>query len=149
MPNMSNEKLVRRQYSIFNGRQGNPNWQEESNALFSPDCVIEDTAQGKTYQGHAGLAEFLNGWTSVLPNARVEQISVEARNEDIVDAHFTGVGNFTGVLSTPQGDIQGDGREVTLEIHDVHQVKNGKIINSKSFYNREQLSTKLTAKATD
>ena len=70
MPNGAtqvDESLIRRIFSALNEHDVN-----KSLAFVSPDCTIINVPINRTYQGHSGFREFLQGWITAFPDYKLE-----------------------------------------------------------------------------
>ena len=90
---------------------------------YAPDAVAE-TPDAPRLSGAEAIADYLLGFPVAFPDASFESTAQhEAGNTAIDEGYF--VGTHTGVLSTPEGDIQPTGRKLRLRECDVLTVENG------------------------
>ena len=77
-----------------------------------------------------------------FPDGRVS-IDQTVAEGDVVVLQFTGKGTHTGTLRSPGGEIAATGRSVTLQLCDLHELRNGKIRSVHSYFDSASLLQQL------
>lgn len=111
-------------------------------ALSDPDIEVINIATGHTFRGPDGLREFVQGWASTFPDARVEVTNVIADDQSAV-VEFTARGAHTGPLVTPTGEIPATGRSVEIRFCDVFEVRNGKFSRQRTYFDLATMMRQL------
>ncbi len=125
--------LVRKLYDLYNTHQSNPDWLDQSLVLVADDFEVLDVPSGMTFRGREGQKQFLMGWATAFPDSTVEITNLAAGESHAV-VEFTGRGTHTGTMKTPAGDIRATGRKIEIRFCDVHQIKDGKLSKSHTYY---------------
>jgi ketosteroid isomerase-like protein len=110
-------------------------------SVFSADLETTDPGLG-TVRGHAPFREYIETLKRAVPDARavIEQM-YEAGDAVIVEGRF--VGNFTGPLASPEGDVAPTGARVDLRFADVSRTQDGEIVSYHTYYDQLGLLTQL------
>ena len=122
------EALVRQAYDAFNQRQF-----ERTLAIARPDIVTVVVPTGQELHGHAGVIEFLSGWSTAFPDSTVEIRTIIATDTGAA-VEFVGRGTHDGPLATPMGPIAPTGRPVEFRLCDVWQVQGGKLARTHTYF---------------
>lgn len=93
-------------------------------------------------RGQQGYREFLNLWLSALPDAKVDVKTIQA-NDDWVVVEFTGKGTNSGPFNGPEGQIMPTGKQVEVNFCELFQIKNGKIVRGKLYFDSASLMRQL------
>lgn len=134
--------VVRLTYDLFNARQNDPDWLDKILLQVDPSCEVVNIPTGEVRHGKEGYKEFLQNWSTALPDSRVEVFNVISTSDQAV-VEFTGRGTHTGILRSPKGEIQPTGRKVDLRFCDVYRVRNGQIISMHTYYDSLSLVQQL------
>jgi steroid delta-isomerase-like uncharacterized protein len=128
MHTTDNVAIARRYYDAFNAR-------DMSAAVALADAELEwiNLAFGATFRGAEGFRQFLENYATAFPDSRVEVRSVIAHG-DRVAVEFTAQGTHRGPLVGPAGEIPATGRSVQLQLCEVLQLRDGKIVRGRSYY---------------
>lgn len=93
-------------------------------------------------RGQSGYREFLDLWLKALPDANVDIKSIQA-NDDWVVVEFTGKGTNSGPFNGPEGPIMPTNKHIEVQFCELFQVKNGKIIRGKLYFDAASLMRQL------
>jgi steroid delta-isomerase-like uncharacterized protein len=137
MPILENEKLLRKLYDHFNAREF-----DKAADLSTPEVAILNVATGTSYRGRADNIRFMKEWVTAFPDARVELKSVVA-SEDKVVAEYVGSGTHKGPLASPTGTIPPTGKRINIQFCEFHDLKNGKIANTRMYYDLASMLAQL------
>jgi steroid delta-isomerase-like uncharacterized protein len=124
----TNASLIQSLYSIFNDRAF-----DRIGANVTDDYHMTNVATGEAYQGADGIRQFMEGWIGGFPDARVE-ISNVVLSDDGASVEFRGTGTHTETFHTPMGDIPPTGKTVDIPFCDVHRIRDGKIAESRTYF---------------
>jgi steroid delta-isomerase-like uncharacterized protein len=102
-------------------------------ALCAPNVTVVNVATGHTFQGAAGLWEFLEGWATAFPDSRAETTKVIA-DEHGAALEFIGRGTHRGPLAGPTGVIPATGRSVAVPCVEALELEQGKITSSRMYF---------------
>ncbi len=128
MSAQNNIHLARTFYDAFNARE-----LDRAAPVLSEDYELLNIPLGITFRGLEGYKQFQQGWATGFPNGKIELTNIVATDDQVV-VEYVGRGTHNGPLSGPKGTIAATGRAVALSLVDVHHVKNGKIVRSRSYY---------------
>jgi len=120
--------LAKTWYTSFNDRNFDKNV-----SICEENIVLNNLAFGTTFKGHAGVREWLSNWSTALPDARVEIVSIIA-SENGVATEFIGRGTHKGPLMGPQGAIPATGKKIEVRFCETFQVKNGKFADHRIYF---------------
>ncbi len=131
-----NVEIVRRFYEAFG--EGDI---DAATAVFAADVRMTDPDLG-TVEGLQAFRHYLEGLKAPLPDAGaiVERI-YEAGDTVIVEGRFTGTN--TGPLAGPDGELPPSGREVDLAFADFSRLRDGKIVEYRTYYDQVGLANQL------
>jgi steroid delta-isomerase-like uncharacterized protein len=133
MTAQENVALARSLLELYNSHQSDPAWLDKSVASITEDCELTDIPSGQTLHGPDGFKQLSLFFAEGFPGSRVELTNAFA-TEDQVVVEFTGRGTNIGPLHMPTGDIPATGRYSELRFCNVLQIRNGKIVSSRSYY---------------
>lgn len=123
-----NMTLVRRYYDTFNSRKF-----DDGTMFVDQNCEFINPAFGTNLKGPEGYKKGFDVWLKAFPDGKVKINNIIA-GEDFVTVEFTGSGNNTGVLTTPQGDVKPTRKLVSLPFCETLNIKNGKIVRSVLYF---------------
>jgi steroid delta-isomerase-like uncharacterized protein len=137
MTTHDNAAIARRYYDAFNARDLN-------GAVALADAELEwiNLAFGTTFRGAEGFRQFLENYSTAFPDSRVEVRSVVAHG-DRVAVEFTARGTHQGPLVGPAGEIPATGRTVQLQLCEVLQLRDGRIVRGRSYYDSATMLRQL------
>ena len=134
--------LVQIGYDAYNDHSFDAHWLERAAAPIAEECEVVDIPSGATLRGPEGLKQFLLGFSTALPDSRVEVTNLST-TEDGAVVEFVGRGTHTGPLHTPSGDIPPTGRFIEVHFCDVYKIKDGKIVRHSTYYDALSLLQQL------
>lgn len=125
--------LVQTLYDLMNSHQSDPAWLDKSLAFFAEDCEVIDVPSGMISRGPDGYKHLILFFEEGFPDSGIEITNLFA-TEDQAVVEFIGRGTNTGPLHMPPGHVPPTGRAVEMHFCDVYRVKDGKIVNYRSYY---------------
>ncbi len=137
MPANDTASLVRQIYTAYNDRQF-----DRAVEVVAQDFVWTDPSIGETLNGPEGQRQYMQTWATAFPDSRVEVVNIIANDNSAV-VEFIGRGKHEGTLKTPVGDIPATGKNVEVHFCDIHEVRNGKIARSRTYFNAAALFRQL------
>jgi ketosteroid isomerase-like protein len=99
---------------------------------FAEDAEWVEIPLGKTYRGPDGWYENVNYWKTAFSDGHVEVTNVIDGGDQVV-IEYTGGGTNTGVLVTPHGSIDPNGKHIVARFVDVWEFREGKILGGRSY----------------
>jgi steroid delta-isomerase-like uncharacterized protein len=133
MAAQENVALARSLLDLYNSRQSDPAWLDKGVAAFAADCEIIDVPSGATLRGPDGYKRLVLFFVESFPDSRGELTNVFA-TEDQVALEGTWRWTTTGPLQLPSGATPATGRLGELRFCFVYQIRNGKIVSHRSYY---------------
>lgn len=133
---MDPKELVQRGTDAWNERN-----QEGFFDTYTEDCEL--TAPGFTGKGRQGLREFWSLWMDAFPDNQVmvRQLIVEGDNI-AEESRFEGTNS--GPLQNPDGtELPATGRRASQGFTGIYTVRNGKIANSRLYFDQLDMLTQL------
>ena len=137
MSSHDNAAVARRYYDAFNARQ-----LDDAVALADAELEWTNLALGATFRGPEGFRRFLENYATAFPDSQVEVRSVIAHG-DRVAVEFTAAGTHRGPLAGPAGEIPATGRAVRLQLCEVLQLRDGKIVRGRSYFDSATMLRQL------
>lgn len=125
--------IARQVYDVFNSKQF-----DRLAALTLPDARTANIPFG----AKLGYREDAELWATAFPDGQCQVTNLIAQG-DCVIAEFTGRGTHTGPLKGPTGELAATGRKVELMCVEVFRFRNGKIAESKLYYDAASLMSQL------
>ena len=125
--------LVQTLYDLMNNHQSDPAWLDTSLTFFAEECEVFDIPSGVTSRGPDGYKQLILFFEEGFPDSGMEITNLFA-TEDQAVVEFIGRGTNTGPLHMPTGDVPPTGRAVEMRFCDVYRIRNGKIVNYRSYY---------------
>jgi steroid delta-isomerase-like uncharacterized protein len=132
-----NDEIARSLYEHWNAREF-----ERVADLIADDGEIVIVGSGTRFRGPEGAIEFSRMWADGFPDGKVTIDRTIASGDTVVVEH-TGQGTQTGTLHGPGGDIPATGRSATLNLCDVHDIRDGKIRKMSSYFDAASLLEQL------
>lgn len=132
-----NKSLARSLYEAFNDRDFDLIAQ-----AMAPDARIMIVGSGDTFDGPDGARRYNQMWATAFPDGVIEIDRIVASDDHVV-VEFTGRGTHTGTLTTPAGSFPATGRSVTLQLCDVLQITDGKVMSQRTYFDSGALMTQL------
>lgn len=132
-----NATLARSLYEAWNER----NFDLVTEAM-APDGQITVVGTGDTYQGREGVLQYNQMWADGFPDGRITIDRMIAQDDYIV-VEFTGSGTHTGTLAMPMGSIPATGKSITLQLCDVLEFSDGKIVSQRTYFDTGSVMAQL------
>jgi steroid delta-isomerase-like uncharacterized protein len=131
-----NVEIVRRFYDAFG--EGDL---DAATAVFADRVRVTDPDLG-TVEGLPAFRDYLEGLKGPLPDAAaIIERTYDAGDTVIVEGRFTGTN--TGPLEGPEGETPPSGRTVDLPFADFSRLRDGKIVEYRTYYDQVALLTQL------
>lgn len=137
MSSEDNANIARAFYAAWNDRDF-----DRSAALMADDGEILVVGTGERYHGPEGAIAFDRMWADGFPDGRVEVKETIAQGDRVV-VTFRGRGTHTGTLKSSAGEIPATGKEVTLDLCDVYELRGGKIKSLHTYFDSGSLLAQL------
>ena len=134
--------LAQSLFELFNNRQSDPAWLDKCAAAFAADCEVVSAPSGTTLHGPEGYKRLLRVIAEAFPDSRVEPTNAFA-TEDQVVLEFTNRGTSIGPLYLPSGAFPATGRSYELRLCQVMQLRHGKIVRFRTYYDMLTLLEQL------
>jgi len=124
-----------------------PLWTNREYDRILSEMIAEDVEwttvpTGETFRGHEGFRQFMEGWSDAFPDGRAEDTNVYV-GEDFAVTEFVGRGTHTGTLRTPAGEIPPTERSVEWPLCEVYQIRDGKIVRGRTYFDAATLLDEL------
>jgi steroid delta-isomerase-like uncharacterized protein len=132
-----NATVVRALYDAFNRRD-----MDRSLALVTDDVKWMNIPFNTSFDGRKGYREYLENWTTAMPDCKVEITNVIAGEEWSV-VEFIGRGTHTGPLVGPQGIILATQKKLDLKCCEVLRVKDGLITKAHAYFDAATMLRQL------
>jgi steroid delta-isomerase-like uncharacterized protein len=110
--------------------------------MIAEDVEWTTVPTGETFRGHEGFRQFMEGWSDAFPDGRAEDTNVYV-GEDFAVTEFVGRGTHTGTLRTPSGEIPPTERAVEWPLCEVYQIRDGKIVRGRTYFDAATLMDEL------
>ena len=123
-----NEAMVREGHAGYNGRD-----YDAAVAHYAEDAVRFMVPTGESFEGREGHKRYLHGWTDAFPDSETEITALHA-GEDFVVVEFVGRGTHGGTLRSAAGEIPATGRRVEIPFCEVHGVRDGELVSTRSYF---------------
>jgi predicted ester cyclase len=131
------EALIRRMFGSFNEHDIN-----KMMPFQAPDCSIVNVPLNRTYQGHSGFREFMDGWLTAFPDYKLDVTNIVCANDKCV-VEFTARATHTGNLALPSGNVQPSNKRVELKFIDAYEFRGGLVTKSRTYYDPMSMMTQL------
>lgn len=132
-----NVRIAKEFYAAWNDRDF-----DRGAALMADDAEILIVGTGERYRGPAGSIEFSHMWADGFPDGRVEVTDTIAEGDRVV-VLYRGRGTHTGTLKSSAGEIPATGKQVTLDLCDVYEIRGGKVQSALTYFDSGSLLTQL------
>jgi steroid delta-isomerase-like uncharacterized protein len=137
MPHEDNVRIARDFYAAWNDRDF-----DRSAALMADDGEIVVVGSGERFYGPEGAITFDHMWADGFPDGRVEIMETIAEGDRVV-VIFRGHGTHTGTLKSSAGEIPATGKEITLDLCDVYEIRGGKVKSLHTYFDSGSLLAQL------
>ena len=138
MAAQENVALARSLLDLYNNRQSDPAWLEKCMAAFAADAETFDVPSGATLHGPEGYKRFMLFLVESCPASRAELTNAFATEDQVVLESIVR-GTNTGSWNLPTGAIPARGRSIELRVCHIFQIKNGKIVSNRTYYDTTTL----------
>ena len=138
MSAQDNAALARKMYELWSNNQLN-----EILALATEDIEVVLTPFGQTFHGHAGFADFNQGFKGAFPDIKITEITHQIATENEVVSEFKARGTHTGPLMTPAGEVSATGRTVAFSVCEVCSVRDGKVASIRNYQDAASIMRQL------
>jgi steroid delta-isomerase-like uncharacterized protein len=129
--------VVRAIYEAFNARN-----MDKSLSLVTSDAKWTNIAFDTDFSGHKGYREYLENWTTAMPDCKVEVVNVVTGDEWSV-AECIGRGTHTGPLVGPQGTIPATQKKLDLRFCELLRIKDGQVAEARVYFDAATLMRQL------
>jgi steroid delta-isomerase-like uncharacterized protein len=124
-----NATVVRAHYDAFNRRDI-----DQALTLVTDDVKWMNIPFDVDYSGRKGYREFLENWTTAMPDGKVEIVNVIPGDEWTV-VEFIGRGTHTGPLLGPRGTtIPATQKKLDLKFCELLRVRDGQISEARVYF---------------
>ncbi len=137
MSQEDNLRIVREFQAAWNDRDF-----DRGAALMAPDGEILVVGSGERFVGPEGSKAFSRTWADGFPDGRIE-ITDTISEDDRIVVLYRGRGTHTGTLKNASGEIPATGKEVTLELCDVIQIREGMVQSVRTYFDSGSLLAQL------
>jgi steroid delta-isomerase-like uncharacterized protein len=137
MSNEENVKIAREFPAAWNDRDF-----DRAAKLMADDGEILIVGTGERFTGPAGAVKFSEMWAEGFPDGRVEVMETIAEGDRVVVV-YRGSGTHTGTLKNATGEIPATGKEITLDLCDVVEIKDGKVKSVRTYFDSGSLLAQL------
>jgi steroid delta-isomerase-like uncharacterized protein len=131
------EAFVRRMFATFNEHDIS-----KMLPLVAPDCSFTNVPLNRTFQGHSGFREFIEGWLTAFPDYKLEITNMVCSNDRCI-VEFTGRATHTGNLALPNGNVQPTNKRVELKFINAYDFRGGLITKQRMYYDGVSMLTQL------
>ena len=107
-------------------------WAGAKNTL-APDSVYEEYGTQRRIEGSDAIVTVLQAWKTAFPDVK-GTVNKALANGDTVNLEVTWRGTHSGPLETPNGSLPASGKSFTLVTAWSMDVQNGKIKNSRHYF---------------
>lgn len=133
------EQVARNIYECFNEH----NLDKMTNFM-SDQLQWFDMSTGLVMKGKSSYRQYDENWLKGFPDGKITIKNLLVAGECVI-VEFVGKGTHTGTLNTQQGDIPPSGKTVELPFCDVLLIRDGKVIEGHSYYDRMSLIEQVKA----
>lgn len=110
--------------------------------VIADDCVFVDVPRGEKQIGPDGYRKDYERWRRAFPDGTVKITNVIAQGDWVV-VEFTNSGTNTGPLKSVIGNFPPTNRKVEVLYCSVMQIKNGKVISGRDYYDASSILRQL------
>jgi steroid delta-isomerase-like uncharacterized protein len=132
-----NAALVRSLYDAYNRRDFS-----KSLALVSQDTKWTNIPFGTTFTGPQGFREYLENWSTAMPDSKIEVVNVVV-GEEWTAVECIGRGTHTGSFVGPQGSIPATQKKLELKFCEVLRLHDGLIKEGHVYFDAATLMRQL------
>lgn len=132
-----NASIVRAHYDAFNRRD-----LDKSMPLVTNDVKWLNIPFNKTFTGPTGYREYLNNWSTAMPDSKVEIVNVFG-GEEWTAVELIGRGTHTGPLAGPNGPIPATQKKIDMKFCELFRIKDGQIAEARVYFDSATLMHQL------
>ena len=132
-----NATIIRAHYDAYNRRDV-----EKGNSLVTDDVKWMNIPFNVTFSGRKGYREFIDNWTTAMPDSKVEILNL-VPGDEWTAVEFIGRGTHTGPLTAPQGTIPATQKKLDLKFCELLRVKDGQIAEAHLYFDAATLMRQL------
>ena len=103
-------------------------------ALFTDDATLDDYSQPAVATGKKGIKDTLNGFFGIFPDLKQTNTM-----QFVADGWVISEGTLTGTQKGALGPVKATNKPVTLHYLDLWQVREGRVVASRSYSNAYEL----------
>jgi steroid delta-isomerase-like uncharacterized protein len=129
--------LVHSFYDAFNKRD-----MTQLLSLVTTDVKWTNVPFNTVFEGHKGYREFIDNWTTAMPDCKVELVTVIVDDERAA-IEFIARGTHTGPLVGPQGTIPATQKRVEMKCSEFLKIKDGQVIKGRVYFDAATLLHQL------
>ena len=133
MATLDNAAIVRELYAAWNKKD-----MDRVASLATADARVTSVPSGMKM----GFREDAEAWARAFPDGEIQAVNIVAQG-DYVIVECVGRGTHNGTLKSPAGDIPATGRRVELPFVDCHRLRNGKITESRIYFDTGSMMAQL------
>ena len=111
-------------------------------ASFAVDATWTNVPTDETFVGPDGQRDNYAAWNGPFPAGQCVDLRIRGGG-DVIVAEFNGDGVNTGPLPTPDGDLPPTNRRVVVAFCDVHQVRDGLVIDTRRYWDQAAVAAQL------
>jgi steroid delta-isomerase-like uncharacterized protein len=132
-----NATLARAHYDAYNRRDF-----DKGLSMVSDDVKWTNVAFDVTFTGRKGYREYLENWSTAMPDSKVE-ITKVIHGDEWTTVEFIGRGTHTGPLMGPQGTISATQKKVDLKCCELLRINDGQIVEARVYFDGATLLRQL------
>ncbi len=137
METKDNISIAKAIYECFNKRD----FKSTAN-LVDQNSELQIILFNQTFKGPKGMTQLLENWFIAFPDGKCEIKNVFGSGE-YVSVELIGTGIQSGIFITPDGEQLTTNRKVSVPFNDRIRIRNGKIINSRSYFDLSTMMKQL------
>jgi steroid delta-isomerase-like uncharacterized protein len=132
-----NSTIVRSRYDAFNQRDT-----VKGQALVTDDVKVTNIPFGLEFSGHSGYREYLDTWTTAMPDYKVEIVNVMP-GEEWTTVELIGRGTHTGQLARPGSPLPPSQKHMELKFCELLRVRDGQISELRIYFDAATMMRQL------
>lgn len=106
---------------------------ERMRATLAPDAVLDEVGTQRRVEGADAIIEVTRGWKQAFSDARAT-VANALQSDDTAVLELVYEGTHDGALETPQGPIPPSGKTATVRGVMVAQVADGRIVETRDYF---------------
>jgi len=113
---------------------------DEWEQTMEPDCVF--VGPGSELHGRQAMRQFVEGFRRAFPDVQHSVESVYTSGDSVI-VELTFAGTHSGPFRTPSGEIPPTGKSIRIRQAQVVEMKSGKAISIRAYFDRMQMMEQL------